>query len=750
MLELGLVLGDAVLVTGRAPGRLHPALSRIRVRCHNLTLPERPAWSGYISFAPTSATASSSMRFPHLLVVALAASAIGVRSPLPAQAAPARADTAEAWRIIRPPQSSMVLARDGSLIGEVGTEFRTSVPLSSLPRHVPQAFIAIEDQRFYQHDGVDLVGIAGALKDAIRGNPRGASTITQQLVGNMHPSLVDRSDRSLGRKLREQAAAREMERHYTKDEILEAYLNQIHFGHRWFGIESAARHYFGKSASRLTLTEGATLAAVINGPAIFDPIGHPDRAKERRDLVLSLMASQGVIAKAEATAAQAEPVTVVTDAGFSAPSPWFVDVVRVQAERAGVAVRDGGFRIHTTLEPGLQRAATAALVEGLNRIEAAPGYAHPVWARRRQGSARPTTAGSRAQPTPAAYLQGAVVAMDPFTGDVRALVGGRDYVNAPFNRAIDAKRQPGSAFKVFVYTAAVSDSLVPNAMVADTALAIPLPNRSVYRPSNSDGEFLGPLTLRTALARSRNPVAIQLALSLGMDTVSALAHRMGLDSDIAPYPSSAIGASVVQPLDLVAAYATVANLGARVEPRFITHIEDASGQTVWQNPIVAPRPVLDPAVAFIVRDMMRDVVERGTATAVRNEVPANIPVAGKTGTTNDNTDVWFLGMTPDVVAGVWIGFDRPRTITPGAAGGSLAAPIWAQMVSRAGVGTGGVPWTAPDGVLSAELDRVTGRLADPSSPPEGRYTEYFLSGTEPLPVRLDSWGVFRGRRSAIR
>jgi penicillin-binding protein 1A len=363
---------------------------------------------------------------------------------------------------------------------------------------------------------------------------------------------------------------------------------------------------------------------------------------------------------------------------------------------------------------------------------------------------RQATAGSRAQPAPVDYLQGAVVAMDPFTGDVRALVGGRDYVSAPFNRAIDAKRQPGSAFKVFVYSAALSDSLVPNAMVADTALAIPLPNRSVYRPSNSDGEFLGPLTLRTALARSRNPVAIQLALSLGMDTVSALAHRMGLDSDIAPYPSSAIGASVVQPLDLVAAYATVANLGARVEPRFITHIEDAAGQTVWQNPIVTPRPALDPAVAFIVRDMMRDVVERGTATAVRNEVPADIPVAGKTGTTNDNTDVWFVGMTPDLVAGVWIGFDRPRTITPGAAGGSLAAPIWAQMVSRAGVGTAGVPWTAPAGVLSAELDRVTGRLADPEAPPESRYTEYFLGGTEPLPVRLDSWGVFRGRRSAIR
>jgi penicillin-binding protein 2D len=684
---------------------------------------------------------------PFLVPAFALAFATGVPSHLHAQATPSRTDTVPAWQIVKQPQSSIVLARDGSLIGEVGSELRTSIPLSSLPKHVPQAFIAIEDQRFYQHDGVDMIGIAGAIKDAVRGNPRGASTITQQLVGNMHPTIIDRSDMNPVRKLREQAAAREMERHYTKDQILEAYLNQIHFGHRWHGIESAARHYFGKPASRLTIAEAATLAAVINGPSIFDPIRHPDRTKERRNLVLALMAQQNFITREQATAAQAEAVTVAPYAGFSAPSPWFVDVVRVQAERAGVPVRDGGFRIHTTLDPSLQRAATASLVEGLTRIESSPGYAHPLWARRQQTMGR---TGSRGTPPLDTYLQGAVVAMDPFTGDVRALVGGRDYVITPFNRAVDGKRQPGSAFKLFVYTAAVADSMIPSALVADTALAIPLPNRTVYRPSNSDGEFLGQLTLRTALARSRNPVAIQLAMALGMDSVAALAHRMGLDSDIAPYPSSAIGASVVQPLDLVAAYATVANLGARVEPRFITHIEDAAGQTVWQNPITPPRPVLDPAVAFIVRDMFRDVVERGTATSIRNDVPASIPVAGKTGTTNDNTDVWFVGMTPDLVAGVWLGFDRPRTITPGAAGGSLAAPIWAQMVSQAGVGTGGVPWTAPDGVLPVELDRVTGRIADPESAPETRYTEYFLGGTEPLPVRLDSWGVFRGRRSAIR
>jgi penicillin-binding protein 1A len=682
------------------------------------------------------------------MIVALACAILtagpAARAQERAAANPASADTTPPWQIIRPPQSSQVLARDGSLIGDIGAEVRTSVSLSSLPKYVPQAFVAIEDQRFYQHDGVDLVAVAGAIKDAVRGNPRGASTITQQLVGNMHPSIIDRSDISLGRKLREQAAAREMERHYTKEQILEAYLNQLHFGHRWYGIESASRHYFGKPAARLTIAEAATLAAVINGPSLFDPISRAERARNRRNLVLSLMADQGFITAEQAAEAKAEPVSVVPDAGFSAPSNWFVDVVRVQAERAGVAVRDGGYRIHTTLDPEVQRAAVTSLREGITAIEAAPGYAHPVWARRSQNAAART--GSRTRPID--YLQGAVVAMDPFTGDVRALVGGRDYVTAPFNRAVDAKRQPGSAFKVFVYTAAVADSIVPTAIVADTALAIPLPNRSVYRPRNSDGEFLGALTLRTALARSRNPVAVQIALSLGMDTISSLAHRLGIDSDIAPYPSSAIGASVVQPLDLVAAYAAVANLGARVEPRFITHIEDADGQTVWQNPIVAPQPVLDPAVAFIVRDMMRDVVEQGTATSVRRQVPDDIPVAGKTGTTNENTDVWFVGMTRDLVAGVWLGFDRPKSITPGAAGGSLAAPIWASLVARSGAGKGGVPWLPPAGVVPVDMDRASGRIADDLTSPDARYTEYFLAGTEPLPVRLDTWGIFRGRRSA--
>lgn len=690
-------------------------------------------WSdfpGFRSCLPRGTGRSSlslGCRGPAVAVVVLALAA--ARLPGQAVPTPRPAGTGEPWRIVAPAQSSLVLARDGSWIGEIGREWRTVVSLRTLPKYVPQAFIAVEDQRFYQHDGVDLVGVAGALKDALRGRVRGASTITQLLVGNMHPDVIDRSDRTIGRKLREQQAAREMERHYSKDQILEAFLNQIHFGRRYYGIESAARHYFGKPAARLTLAEAASLAAMPKGPALYDPVRFPERNRTRRNTVLALMAQQGYITTAQAKSAQQEPVQTVAAEGFGAPAGYYVDVVRVQAARAFPGLGEGPYRIHTTLDPVLQRGAVDALGEGVAQVEARSGYPH----------ARPGPGTTDSTPV----LQGLVIALDPFTGDVRALVGGRDYARSPYNRAVNGLRQPGSAFKPFVYASAIADSLAPNVMVADTALAIPMANRTVYRPRNADGEFLGALTMREALARSRNPVAVQLAQQVGIDSVAGLAAALGIAAPIAPYPSSAIGASAVQPLDLVAAYAAFDNLGARIEPRFITRIEDASGRVVWQNRVQLPTPVLDPKVAFIVRDMLRDVVERGTATSVRRYLPEAVPVAGKTGTTDDNTDVWFVGMTPDLVAGVWLGFDKPRSIAPGVAGGSLAAPVFGRMLQLAGVSRASAPWVPPPGLIAAELDRATGALATVATPPERRYTEYFLDGTEPAQLRMDVWRILK-------
>jgi 1A family penicillin-binding protein len=667
-----------------------------------------------------------------LLALSILTPSLGV-----AQAA-APADTA-AWTIVPQPQASLVYARDGSLIGEIGKEIRTSVSIRTLPKYVGQAFIAVEDHRFYQHDGVDVVGIAGALKDNIFGERRGASTITQQLVGNMHPTLIDRTDRSLGRKLDEQAAAREMERHYTKEQILEGYLNQISFGHGWYGIESAARHYFGKPAAKLTLAEAAALAAMPKGPALYDPLKYPDRVRQRRNVVLSLMADQGFITQSQEKAAQAASLVTQPNGGYSAPSPWFIDVVRIQATRAGIPVMQGGYRIYTGLDPVLQNAAVSALQEETASLEADPDYAHPKYV--------PPKGLTRSN-KPTDYLQGLVVALDPASGDVRALVGGRDYNDSQFDRAIDGLRQPGSSFKPIVYAAAIADSIPPNAMFADTALAITLPNKTIYRPENSDSKFLGDISLRDALALSRNVVAVQVAMKLGMDSVAQVAYRMGITTPIAPYPSSAIGASVVQPLNLIAAYTTFANLGTPVEPRFIYRIEDRNRKIVFSREVRALAPALDPRVTYVVRDMMRDVVERGTAASIRRYLPRSIPAAGKTGTTNDNSDVWFVGLTPDVVAGVWLGFDKPTSIAPGAAGGSLAAPVWGKMVARYYASKPDLltrsadQWVPPVGVIFGDFDRETGKLATDQTPADQRYTEYFVEGTEPPPLRADPWKLF--------
>ncbi|MDQ2930153.1 MAG: PBP1A family penicillin-binding protein [Gemmatimonadota bacterium] len=629
----------------------------------------------------------------------------------------------EPWQIVPQSQSSLVLARDGQLIGELGTQFRVSVPVRSLPPYVGEAFIAVEDQRFYKHDGVDVVGMAAALKDALRGRARGASTITQQLVGNMHPDIIDRSDHSISRKIHEQNAAREMERHYDKAQILEAYLNQIHFGHGWYGIEEAARHYFGIPAARLSLAQAATLAALPKGPALYDPVKHPDRSKQRRDLVLSLMAQQGYVTGEAAAAAKAEPVVTAPSMAITA-APYLVDVVRREADSAGIPVMTGGFQITTTIDAQLQTLATDALVSGLARAEVRAGYKHPTFAARTAGSSD--------------YLQGAVVAIDPEDGDVLALVGGRNYADSHFDRALNALRQPGSSFKPIVYSTAIADTFTAASIVYDTALAVPLDHNGVYRPRNDDGQFLGPMTLRDALVRSRNPVAVQLGLVEGMDTIAALARALGITTPISPYPASAIGASAAHPIEMVAAYAAFDNDGSSVSTRFIRRITDADGREVYTERSATRDSVLDPRVAFIVRDMMRDVVTRGTATSVRRFLPERIEAAGKTGTTNNDTDAWFIGMTPEIVAGVWVGFDKPVTIAPGAAGGSVAAPIWGDMMGRYYQSRSSGAWNIPEGIAVMDFDRDTMAPADSNTVPERRYTEYFLEGTQPG----DPWAIF--------
>jgi penicillin-binding protein 1A len=657
-------------------------------------------------------------------------------APLAASAQQASPDaepgTGEPWQIIPLAQSSLVYARDGSLIGEIGREQRTNVALKSLPAYVSQAFIAVEDQRFYDHNGVDIRGVLGAIKGKVTGSNRGgASTITQQLVGYMHPDVIDRRQVSgmsgIERKLHEQEAALEMERHYTKAQILEAYLNQIYLGHSWYGVDAGARHYFGKPASQLTVAQAALLAALPKSQTYYDPERHPDRALARRNLILGMMADQGYLTASRAAEAQAEPLGIAPNDGMSASAGYFVDAVRQQARSVGIPVSSGGYRIYTTLDPELQRDAVAALVSGTAKVEKTPGYRHL-----RQAEAHGKTD----------YLQGAVVVMDPRTGDVRALVGGRNHALAPFNRAVDAYRQPGSSVKPIVYAAALMDSIPANAIVPDTALAITLPSGDVYEPQDDDGQFLGDITIREALVHSRNSVAIQLGMFVGMDTVSQLAQRLGIKSPMMPVPASAIGASAVHPIEMATAYTAFANNGAVVQPRFIARVDDMAGRSVWNHPAAPAQQVLDPRVAYIIRSMLTDVADHGTGRPARALVPARVPVAGKTGTTNDNVDVWFVGLTPGLVAAVWLGFDRSQTIMPGAYGSALAAPIWGQMIGQYYANHAAPTWgPPPDGLTWATLDRATGQLATVFTPPEQQYTEFFLPGTQPLPLRDDPWAA---------
>ena len=455
--------------------------------------------------------------------------------------------------IIRPPQSTVVYDRHGGLLGEIGPQARRWVRLVELPAYVGQGFVATEDRRFYLHDGVDVVGVMGAVRDnLLRGfGSRGASTITQQLIGAM--GYVDRRDISMARKVREAEFARALERRQTKAEILEAYLNYINFGHGWYGIESAARHYFGKPASELALAEAALLAALPKSPGGYDPRAHPLAALRRRNLVLELMHRESYISDAQLYAAQRVPLRTAADDGYSARAPYVVEWVRQWlVDRYGLtAVNSSGLAVSTTLDPDMQQAAEASLRAGLTRVESLPGYRWP-----RYGSP-----GARASEGHTPYLQGLLVALDPATGNVQALVGGRDFRDSEFDRAVQALRQAGSAFKPFVYASALAQGLAPTTMLVDTPLTIPRPVGPPWTPGNSDGTWSGPVTMRTALIRSINIPAIRLAMMVGLDSVVATAHRLGLTTPIPSLAPTAIGAADVRPIELISAYTAFATIG---------------------------------------------------------------------------------------------------------------------------------------------------------------------------------------------
>jgi penicillin-binding protein 1A len=623
-------------------------------------------------------------------------------------------------RNYEPPQASRVLDRSGGLIAHLAPERRIVVPLERIPDRVSGAFLAVEDKRFFDHDGIDYRRAVGALVRDVQSLSfeQGFSTITMQLARNVFPEHLTR-EKTLRRKLWEIVLAREIERAFSKSQILEMYLNQIYLGNGLYGIEAAAQGYFGKSASELSPAEAATLAALPKAPSTYDPRRNPEAAIQRRNLVLFLMATAGVITRDEASEGRLQPLDLVPPIEASGDAPYLVAAVRKNLrELFGADAENAGLRVYTGLDRALQRAGKEALQNQLAAIEA-DGYGNF------QGA---SCSGDGEIEDPEACLQGMFVAVDVQSGDVLALVGGRDFGLSQFDRATQARRQAGSAFKPFVYATALAQGIPISTQLGPTEQG---DLETGYRPADHVSDTVS-LNLREGLRLSSNRAAVTLGERVGVSRVVRTARNMGISTPMEEFPSTFLGAADVIPLELVAAYTAFANNGIVVEPRLIRRVEDAEGRVLYEGR-VRQRRVLPASVAFLTTDLMRDVVDHGTGYRVREAgLPYTVPAAGKTGTTNQAADAWFVGITPDLAAGVWVGFDRPRRIMHGAGGGNLAAPVWGRALAEYYESRPNpAPWIAPIDLLSVTIDRETGMRATEACPAENVVEEWFIPSTEP-------------------
>ncbi|MFO0561110.1 MAG: PBP1A family penicillin-binding protein [Polyangiales bacterium] len=719
----------------------------------------------------------------------------------------------------RPPQTTRIFARDGTVIAELFTERRTVIPIEQMPRNLVMALLAAEDADFYRHRGLDYPGMLRALYINVRRGTtaQGASTITQQLIKN----ILLTSERSLARKVREVVLARRIESQLSKNEILFLYLNHINFGHGRYGVEEAARFYFGKHARELTLGECALLAGAPKSPVLYSPRTHPEAALNRRRWILGQMVSNQFITREQADQAAAEPLRLRDVNDDEGSSPEVVEAARsmlLQLEGED-SVRRGGYQVYTTIDPALQRAARDALQAGLRELDDRQGYHGPLLApgarrvRSRAGyvvdaepaprdgrllpgriyvgivestrdpdpSTRTTgeivvrvgdVVGSipwnsvaryvRAEDSPSVFApngatvrvsvdrvstasvpavmrlelgpQAALVAIDPTTREVRAMVGGYDVVSGGFDRAQRAQRQPGSAFKPFLYSLALSTRRYTLASTFD-------PNPRCFgtwcpRESHAHDPALGPeppMRLREALAQSRNIVAAQVVLDVTPQALVEHAHAVGLPGEMQPVPSLALGVASVTPMEMTNAYTTWAASGRYAPPRLIARIVGPNGREVSLPDAPAPRQVLSPAEAHLVTSMMTSVIDHGTGQRAR---ALNRPIAGKTGTTNASRDAWFVGYTADLVAGVWVGFDDRQPLGRGEEGARSALPIWVRFI-REYVSVRRPPavdFVRPDGLVVSQIDPATGMLARPGQP--DAIDELFLPGTEPRQIAV--------------
>jgi len=630
----------------------------------------------------------------------------------------------EALASIEPAVKTVVLDCKGRLIQELFTQNRSPVSLEEVPQVFIDAIVATEDRRFRRHWGVDLLGIARAAVHNLQAGQivEGGSTITQQLAWNLFLT----HEKTLSRKIREAVLALRIERSYSKDEILEMYVNQIYFGDGTYGIAAAASEFFGKAPAELNLAECALLAGLPRNPRDYSPRRNPDLAKNRRTLILRAMLDVGIIDEETMIQADEGPVVVLPKGSGGRKAPYFVEMVRLYLDEAygNRQVYEAGYVVHTTLDLDLQEVAEQALENHLKEIERQT--------RKKITKASYDTSSTKGEGRLSAspYLQGAVVGIEPATGFVRVLVGGRDFDDSNFNRATQAYRQAGSAFKPFTFAAAMDAGYTASDLLLDAPLVMELPTGKEWVPGNFDNEFRGPVTLREAFNHSLNIPAIRLLTRLGASTVADYAHRLGIRSPIPAVPSISLGTPEVSLIDITGAYTVFANMGIRVEPISVLKVEDRNGVVLEENETVS-EDVLSAQSAYLVTSLLESAINEGTGRRVR-AAGLKGPAAGKTGTYDDYTDAWFIGFIPDLACGVWVGFDVKRSIGGKSTGtGSAAAlPIWIELMLAASESSEVKAFRRPNGITSRRICLTTG-LISAEQCPETR-VEVFIEGTEPV------------------
>ncbi|MBI2205869.1 MAG: PBP1A family penicillin-binding protein [Candidatus Rokubacteria bacterium] len=603
-----------------------------------------------------------------------------------------------ALETLQPLAGSKIYDDNDELITELHVERRIFVPLAQVPQSLRDAVIATEDRRFYSHWGIDPIGIGRAVYQNYRRGRivEGGSTITQQLT----KLLFLTPDKSLDRKLKEAVLALELERRYSKDRILEMYLNQIYFGHGAYGVEAAARTYFGKSVSELAIRESALLAGLPRAPSSYSPFEHADLARRRRDVVLRRMVDYGAVKDADARRLAKLDLGLIPADRRRNTGQYFLEYVSQQLETKYGAdlVFKGGLNVYTTLNRPMQLAAEQALRDGLKALEG-----------------RSKTRGND-------HPEGAVISLEPHTGYVRAVVGGYDFFRSEFNRAVYARRQPGSAFKPFVYAAAIERGLTPASRIEDAPVTYPVgQNGQAWKPENYDRKYRGSTTLQQAIEESVNVVTIKTLEQIGVGRAASLARRAGIGSPLAQDLTLALGSSDVTLLELTSAYGALANQGTWMPPTTIRYITDANGRLLEEY-VPQGREALAPEHAYVITHMLRGVVERGTGQAAK---ALGRPVAAKTGTTNDYSNAWFVGYTPKLATGVWVGYDRPRSLGRDETGSRVAVPIWVAYMSRVLAGAPKEDFPMPEQVVLVPVD------LDASNECVRVVTMAFVRGTEP-------------------